>query len=97
MIQVRPLYLGKMCDWLLPDVCDCLHSYEVYTVMFLYADVFVKKKTWVFMFKNSIRACHGDIDLLTSTVTGHISMSVAYPNYSWIFLTFRVKHVYYHM
>jgi len=87
--RVRPLYLGKRCDWLLPHVCDCLHSYEVHTVMFLYADVFVKK-AWVSMYKNCIRACHGDIDLLTSTMIGHISMSVACPNYSWILVTLRV-------
>ena len=58
--------------------------------MFLYADVFVKKKAWVSMYKNSIRACHGDIDLLTSTMTGHISMSEAVSKYSGDFLTLGV-------
>ena len=30
---------GSRCHWLLPAVCDCLHSYVEHEVLFLYVDV----------------------------------------------------------
>ena len=65
---------------MLPDMCDCLHSYVEHVVLFLYVDV-LRRRPGSPCIRKPSRAVHNDVDLLMSTRIGLISMSVADPKY----------------
>ena len=79
-VQVRPLYWGKQvslvapcCVWLSTFVRGACNS-----VLMCWC---IEKEAWVSMYKKVFRAHHNDVDLLMSTRTDIISISVTDPKY----------------
>ena len=88
-IQVRPLYLGKQVS-LVAIQYVWLSTFRCGTCSFVLVRWCVEKRRWVSRYKKAFRTHYNDFDLLTSAITGHISMSEAVSKYSGDFLTLGV-------